>query len=253
MRLGRPPGPMQLDVHPLAGLVDDDAHPLDQESGDPLPLGLGGRGGPPHRGEVARQGADHPLIFGGEPARGRPPPSLEFLLELPPPLQRFLPATLQLASDQAILRLAGLVLAGRPIDLMIRPLATQLPMPGQFGPFALHAGHRRQARLQRRRLDGREHPAGDHVVEGWARKALAERLAGARGATGTRVRVKILRPRIEDDHPSPATPATQQSGEQRVPLSRRARTLLAGPVGREPVLIGPKSSPVRFGVMAFKG
>src|SRR4051812_22319031 len=97
----------------FAGLVDEDAHAFDQEPDDLLPLGGRGRGRLPYRRQVTGQRPDHPLVVGREPAGGRALPARELVLELPLRSHRLLPATLQLAADQAILRLARLVLAGR--------------------------------------------------------------------------------------------------------------------------------------------
>src|SRR3954453_18745539 len=65
----------------------------------------------------------------------------------------------------------------------------------------------------------------------------------APGAARTRISVTILRARVEHDHPPTAPPAPEQPGEQRGPLPRRARPVLPGPVGLEPLLIGPEPVP----------
>src|SRR3954451_13081736 len=101
---------MPLDIHPLAGLIDDQTHMLDQESGDPLPVGRRGRGRPPDRWQIGSQATDRKLVLGREPVRGRPLPSLVLLLDLPPRFQRLLPASFQLAADETVFRLASLIL-----------------------------------------------------------------------------------------------------------------------------------------------
>ena len=146
LRLGRAAGRVGLEVLPLTGLVDRHQYMLDQESGDPSPVGRLRRGRLPDRRQFGGRRADRELIHGGGSAGGRPSSPHELRLYPPPGLHRLLPAPLQLAGHQAVLRLARPVLPIGPLGLELRPLAPQLPVPRRSGALPLDLGHsRRQA------------------------------------------------------------------------------------------------------------
>src|SRR5262249_56846828 len=106
-----------------------------------------------------------------------------------------------------VLRLARLVLPLGPPGLDRRPLPPQLPLPGQGGVLPLDVRDRRQARLQRRRLDGREQLVRDQRIERPAvREPLAERLRLLGRPPGARV-PPAPAAAVADPHPPPPPPA----------------------------------------------
>ena len=216
---------------------------IDQEPGDAFLL-LGRRcGRPPDRRQVIGQGPDRPLVLGRQAAGGRSLPAPGLVLQLPPVLQRFLPAPFQLAGHEPILRLARLELTLRPVRLISRPLQPQLPLPGRLGTLPFDFGQSGQARLQRRRGDGREELIADEVLEHPPGEALVQRLGVVARSARATVGHSGLRPRILDEHPSAASAAPQQPGQERWPPPRRARSIVLRPVGLQPVLVGDEPLP----------
>src|SRR5262249_53620435 len=97
--------------------------------------------------------------------------SCRFARRAPPPRRSRSPAPRRVPRPPRVVRPLG------PPGLDRRPLPPQLPLPGQGGVLPLDVRDRRQARLQRRRLDGREQLVRDQRIERPAvREPLAERL-----------------------------------------------------------------------------
>src|SRR6185312_17246896 len=95
------------------------------------------RGRTPDRRQVPGQRPDRPLILGRQAPGGRSLPAPVLVLHLPLVLQRLLPAPLELAGHEPVLRLARLILPRRSARLVPRPLQPQPPLPGQLGSLPL--------------------------------------------------------------------------------------------------------------------
>ena len=128
MICGMAAGPFQPDRDLLTGPHDGDHHPIQQQACDPLAIGRCRRRSPPDGGQVVRQRQEFRTLLGRQVARLTAQECLIFPFELLMIVQRLLPASLQGAGDQAVLRLHGVILPGRAVLLIagaFQPLAPQ--------------------------------------------------------------------------------------------------------------------------------
>src|SRR6059058_2187244 len=101
------------------------------------------------QGRDFRGQAADPLPVGlPQQSRLRPEETIEVLLRLPDGLQRLIPATLQGAAHESILRLAGVVLPAGPIGLVPRPLDSAFPVADHLTSLLVDAGGGLEAGVQ---------------------------------------------------------------------------------------------------------
>src|SRR5207249_3005550 len=106
---------------PLRSTADAHGDPLDQAADEGLPVLDRGVGVMPHLRYLGGQSLDGSAIGGGQFARRLGPEAVILLLQLALLPQGLLPASLQLASDQAVLGLDGVILPRRALGLDPRP------------------------------------------------------------------------------------------------------------------------------------
>ena len=182
--------------------------------------------------------------------RGGPLERRVLLLEPPLLLQRLLPATFQLTAHQAVLRLAGLVLAGGPFRSSPHALAASCQCCGR-------AARSRSTSATAARLASSA--AGWTAASSWlatrsSRACAGEALAQRLGVVGRPARAGVhtcrLRPRVADHHPPAAPPTVQQPGQQCRSLARSARRVRQVAVGRQSLLVGLEALPGDVGRQA---
>src|SRR3954453_456070 len=168
-----PAGPAARDLGVLRGAGHGDLDPLQQQPDDLLALrGRGGRRAPQGR-DVLGQAADRLAVGHGEARRLAGEEARVFLPQPGLGGQRRLPALLQGAGHEPVLRLDGVVLPLGALDLVARLLQPQRPLPLPLRPLDLDVPGQLQADLDRRRPQPLEDEAGDELVE----RAPAEGLA----------------------------------------------------------------------------
>src|SRR5207302_1374131 len=161
--------------------------------------------------------------------------------------ERLLPTLLQLAGHQPVLRLDRVVLACRAVRLVRRPLHLLAPMLVEAPPLLLQVFGRRQAQLQRRRLQDAEHQPFDQLVDRAAADPLTD-LAAVIGVTaGAGVTQAVRAAAVLYVHPPAAPPADQQPAQQRGTFPRRPLGVGAAAVVRQAFAVGlvPFPSDVR--------
>ena len=146
-----PAGPAAHDLGVLRRAGHGDLDPLQQQPDDLLALrGRGGRR-PPQGRDVLGQAADRLAVGCGELRRLA---GEEARMLLPQPglgRQRRLPALLQGAGHEPVLRLDGIVLPLGALDLVARLLQAQRPLPVPLRALQLDVLGQLQADLDRRR------------------------------------------------------------------------------------------------------
>src|SRR5438270_7366576 len=104
----------------------------------------------------------NPLSIGlAQYSRLRPEETIEVLLRLPDGLQRLIPATLQGAAHQAILRFASVVLPAGAIGFVPRPLDPTLPVADHLTSLFIDPACGLEAGVQGRRSQGPKDLLGD--------------------------------------------------------------------------------------------
>jgi hypothetical protein len=124
-----------------------------------------------------REAHERDTLFVGQRRRPRP---LE-RRELPPITlglrERLLPGALERAGDEAVLGLAGVVLAAEALGLVLGPLEREPLLGKSLVMFALKLGNRSRRGGDAGRADRLKEGVGDGAIE----SAAAERLAGPLG------------------------------------------------------------------------
>nr|WP_238602820.1 hypothetical protein [Fimbriiglobus ruber] len=125
--------------------------------------------------------------------------------------EQLVPAVFQGPGHQAVLRLTGVVLPGRSIRVVFRPLDSLLPVAGPLLALPLDRARGRQAGLQGGRLPREQHLLGHPPLDfrGRGRLAHRPRVIGPVGAT--HVGRPSTGPPVPDVHPlaAPPTPANR--------------------------------------------
>ena len=147
------------------------------------------------------------------------------LLQLFQRLQRRVPAALQGAGDQTVLRLDRVVLALGARCLVAGALDPQLPVPVQGLALALEFGQRRQRGLDRCRPDRLQEQRTHGAVQVYDRKGLAH-LGGIVDLRPAALAAQVVAA-VADAHPPPAAAAHHEALQQRPALARRPAPLAA--------------------------
>src|SRR5262249_38326842 len=153
------------------------------------------------------QAAD-PLAVGlPQYSRLRPEETIEVLLCLPDGLQRLIPATLQGAAHQAILRLAGVVLPAGSIGLVPRPLDPTLPVADPLPSLPIDPGSGLEAGVQGRRPQCSQDLLGYPGLDLDRRDRLAQGQTVVRSQRAADVRGAATAPPVSHVHPVPTSTA----------------------------------------------
>ena len=212
--------PTDRDVDPLGPTADGHRDSFDQAADDGLPILDGGAGIMPQLRNAGGQSLDPPAIGISQLARCPGREAVILLSQRALLAQGLFPPPLQLARDQTVLGLDGVVLARGAFGLDASSLQSELPVLVLLSPLALQIGHGRGVQLQRRRLEGSEHLLGDQCLEGATGEALTNRLGAA--MVSTKVAHVIDRCAfgvVGDSHPPTAPTAIHQATQQRWPTA----------------------------------
>ena len=209
---------LQANLLAIADHGDDDA--LEQESGDCLALLLGRRLGPPKGGKILGQ-----ILDGGQFGRARrlgplPLKALVVGQETRLLAERRLPILLQRAGHQPVLGLDAGVTAAGLIDLVLRPFQALTPMLVKRFALRLQIESRRQAGLDRRRLQRLQDQVRDLSVHRRGLQRLAGRRVKGRARADALVTRRMAGVVIRGRHAQAAPAAHDQS--RRATRRRRA-------------------------------
>ena len=197
---------------------------------DRLAIRSRGLGAPPERGDVRGERFDQGALGVSELRRLFPKTTIASFLDSPLVADGLLPPLFQATGYQPILRLDGVILAGRPLRLIFRSLQALIPMPGQTVALLLDVLPSRQAQLQRRWLQGTQHLSAYEVVNSPPRQAGAGRCVAAPPVLITSVTMSTRGTGVGNLHTAAAVPTHKQAAEQRRPVARSAQGFPMCPV-----------------------
>src|SRR2546425_3121713 len=141
--------------------------------------------------------------------------------------KRSFPAPLQLACDEPVFWLHGLVLALGPTGLITSPFQPLLPILAQALPLLLQIVSSSQAQLQCPRLQCGQHLLGDQFVKDTTCEALTGRALARFSGPPANIPQILRFAAVMHGHAPPAAPTDHQTAEQRRTLSWNAERLVA--------------------------
>jgi hypothetical protein len=213
MRAGHAPSPRQRHRDLFAVLVPIDGHAIHQQAHDLLSVLRGRCRCLPQGWHILSQAQDR-LVFRRRQLQGllASEPGILFL-----PLllvtERLFPMPLQRTGHQAIPRLDGCVLPGRPLGVIVRSLQALVPMGRSLLTFGTQGLLRGPTPLKRRRLEHLHHLLGN--------KALQERPGPAEAAGHTVINgrphtgvAQVMRLAAVGRPQAPPTPPTDEQAHQ---------------------------------------
>jgi hypothetical protein len=164
MRTGHAPSPLQRYIDLFAVLVHIDGHAIHQQAHDLLSVRRRRCRCLPQGWNILSQ-AQERLAFSRRQLPGplASAPGILFL-QLLRVTERLFPLPLQLPGHQAIFRLDGCILPGRPLGVIVRPLQALVPMGLSLFAFGTQGLLRGHTQLKRRRLE--------HLHDLFSHKAL---------------------------------------------------------------------------------
>ena len=213
MRAGHAPSPLQRHIDLFAVLVHIDGHALHQQAHDLLSVLGGCFRCLPHGWHILSQAQDR-LTFRRRQRKGplAAEPGILFL-QLLLVTECLFPLSLQLTGHQAIFRLDGFVLPGRPLGVIVRPLQALVPMGLSLLAFGTQGLLRCHTQLKRRRLEHLHDLFGNKVLQKRPGEAEAPRRPVInRGPHAGVAQVIGLAP-VSGHQPPPAAPTHQQADQ----------------------------------------